>query len=89
MPSLSCHRLVIILLSISYLCPYQSLSTLSSYNTTEDKLASLYIWQGFMLYYCLVKSISKLDVLFYQQDYENRSFNNENMIFFKLEFLAV
>jgi len=42
-----------------------------------------------MLYYCLVKSISKLDVLFYQQDYENRSFNNENMIFFKLEFLAV
>ena len=28
MPSLSCHRLIIILLSISYLYPYQSLSTL-------------------------------------------------------------
>jgi len=33
--SLSCHRLIIILLSISYLCPYQSLSTHSSYNNVS------------------------------------------------------
>lgn len=44
---------------------------------------------NFILYYCSAKSMSELNIMLYWLDDRDGSYNNENVVLIKLEFLAV